>query len=89
MFVFFGSILKALLFKPKKKKEQANGATETKLNGTEAKNKKTKTKKKEEAAEEESSTVQSEAIYEQYIYYFKQSLPRLSNKSFTLQMGKR
>ncbi|XP_037534768.1 tubby-related protein 1 [Nematolebias whitei] len=45
--------------KPKKKKEQANGATETKLNGTEAKPKKTKSKKQEEAAEEDGSTTQN------------------------------
>ncbi|XP_017264046.1 tubby-related protein 1 [Kryptolebias marmoratus] len=46
--------------KPKKKKELANGAAETKSNGTEAKPKKAKTKKKkEEAAEEDSSTVQN------------------------------
>ncbi|XP_054641731.1 tubby-related protein 1-like isoform X2 [Dunckerocampus dactyliophorus] len=38
--------------KPKKKKEEANSTTETKLNGTEAKIKKIKSKKSEEASEE-------------------------------------
>ena len=46
--------------KPKKKKEEANGTTEAKLNGSEAKPKKTKTKKSEDASEEESPAIQSE-----------------------------
>ncbi|XP_005802269.3 tubby-related protein 1 [Xiphophorus maculatus] len=45
--------------KPKKKKEQANGSSEAKLNGSEAKPKKTKTKKSEDAAEDDASTTQS------------------------------
>ncbi|KAM4741777.1 tubby-related protein 3-like isoform 2-T2 [Anableps anableps] len=45
--------------KPKKKKEQANGTSETKPNGSEAKPKKTKTKKTEDAAEDDTSTTQS------------------------------
>ncbi|XP_027858546.1 tubby-related protein 1 [Xiphophorus couchianus] len=45
--------------KPKKKKEQANGSSEAKLNGIEAKPKKTKTKKSEDAAEDDASTTQS------------------------------
>lgn len=46
--------------KPKKKKEEVNGSAETKLNGTEAKPKKTKTKKNEDASEEDNLTIQSE-----------------------------
>ncbi|XP_029948164.1 tubby-related protein 1-like [Salarias fasciatus] len=45
--------------KPKKKKEEANSATEAKLNGTEAKPKKVKTKKNEDAAGDDSSAVQN------------------------------
>ncbi|KAM9757935.1 tubby-related protein 3-like [Menidia menidia] len=45
--------------KPKKKKEQANGTSEAKLNGTEAKPKKTKTKKSEDVVEEDNSTTQN------------------------------
>ncbi|MEQ2215805.1 hypothetical protein XENOCAPTIV_006212 [Xenoophorus captivus] len=45
--------------KPKKKREQANCTSETKLNGTETKPKKTKTKKKEDAAEDDTSNTQS------------------------------
>ncbi|KAM4583308.1 tubby-related protein 3-like [Fundulus diaphanus] len=45
--------------KPKKKKEQANGTSETKLNGIETKPKKTKTKKNEDAAEDDTSNAQS------------------------------
>ncbi|XP_043977015.1 tubby-related protein 1-like [Gambusia affinis] len=45
--------------KPKKKKEQANGSSEAKLNGSEAKPKKTKTKKSEDAAQDDASTTQS------------------------------
>ncbi|XP_062272178.1 tubby-related protein 1-like [Scomber scombrus] len=45
--------------KPKKKKEEANGTTEAKLNGSEAKPKKTKTKKSEDASEEESPAIQN------------------------------
>ncbi|XP_008407183.1 tubby-related protein 1 [Poecilia reticulata] len=45
--------------KPKKKKEQTNGSSEAKLNGSEAKPKKTKTKKSEDAAEDDASTTQS------------------------------
>lgn len=46
--------------KPKKKKEETNGAADAK-NGKEAKPKKTKTKKSEETSKEESDAVQSEA----------------------------
>ncbi|KAM9362308.1 tubby-related protein 1-like [Symphorus nematophorus] len=45
--------------KPKKKKEEANGTTEAKLNGKEAKPKKTKTKKNEDASEDESPAIQN------------------------------
>ncbi|XP_014847874.1 PREDICTED: tubby-related protein 1 [Poecilia mexicana] len=45
--------------KPKKKKEQPNGSSEAKLNGSEGKPKKTKTKKSEDAAEDDASTTQS------------------------------
>ncbi|XP_022056335.2 LOW QUALITY PROTEIN: tubby-related protein 1 [Acanthochromis polyacanthus] len=45
--------------KVKKKKEEANGTTEAKLNGTEAKPKKTKTKKSEDVVEEDSSAIQN------------------------------
>uniref|UniRef100_A0A3Q1DFE5 Tubby C-terminal domain-containing protein n=1 Tax=Amphiprion ocellaris TaxID=80972 RepID=A0A3Q1DFE5_AMPOC len=47
------------LQKPKKKKEEANGTTEAKLNGTEAKPKKSKTKKSEDVVEEDSSAIQN------------------------------
>ncbi|XP_076597993.1 tubby-related protein 3-like [Chaetodon auriga] len=45
--------------KPKKKKEEANGTTEVKLNGKEAKPKKTKTKKAEDVSEDESPAIQN------------------------------
>ncbi|XP_070814382.1 tubby-related protein 1 [Chaetodon trifascialis] len=45
--------------KPKKKKEEANGTTEAKLNGKEAKPKKTKTKKAEDVSEDESPAIQN------------------------------
>lgn len=58
--------------KPKKKKEEANDA---KLNGTEAKPKKTKSKKSEDVPEEEdSSAVQSET---DLFYTFKAADDRL------------
>lgn len=55
-------VLKANLQKPKKKKEEANGTTEAKLNGIETKPKKDKTKKHEDVAKEDSSAIQSEEI---------------------------
>ncbi|AWP02448.1 putative tubby-related protein 1-like [Scophthalmus maximus] len=45
--------------KPKKKREEANGTTVTKLNGAEAKPKKTKAKKNEDASEEDSPAIQN------------------------------
>ncbi|KAL3978654.1 hypothetical protein ACER0C_019716 [Sarotherodon galilaeus] len=45
--------------KPKKKKEEANGTTEAKLNGIETKPKKAKTKKNEDVAKEDSSAIQN------------------------------
>ncbi|KAG7494849.1 hypothetical protein JOB18_038851 [Solea senegalensis] len=45
--------------KPKKKKEEHGGSTETKLNGTEAKPKKTKSKKNDDASEDESPAIQN------------------------------
>ncbi|XP_044031419.1 tubby-related protein 1-like [Siniperca chuatsi] len=45
--------------RPKKKKEEANGTTEAKLNGKEAKPKKTKTKKNEDVSEEDSPAIQN------------------------------
>lgn len=45
--------------KPKKKKEEANGTTEGKLNGIETKPKKAKTKKNEDVAKEDSSATQN------------------------------
>ncbi|TKS70729.1 Transcriptional enhancer factor TEF-5 [Collichthys lucidus] len=45
--------------KPKKKKEEANGTTEAKLNGKEAKPKKTKTKKNEDVSEEDTPATQN------------------------------
>ncbi|XP_008278189.1 tubby-related protein 1 [Stegastes partitus] len=45
--------------KLKKKKEESNGTTEAKLNGTEAKPKKPKTKKSEDVVEEDSSAIQN------------------------------
>ncbi|XP_029006937.1 tubby-related protein 1-like isoform X2 [Betta splendens] len=45
--------------KPKKKKEEANVTAEAKLNGTEAKPKKTKTKKNDGASEEDSPAIQN------------------------------
>lgn len=55
-------VLKENLQKPKKKKEEANGTTEAKLNGIETKPKKAKTKKNEDVAKEDSSAIQSEEI---------------------------
>uniref|UniRef100_A0A096LV14 TUB like protein 1b n=1 Tax=Poecilia formosa TaxID=48698 RepID=A0A096LV14_POEFO len=49
--------------KPKKKKEQPNGSSEAKLNGSEGKPKKTKTKKSEDAAEDDASTTQMENMF--------------------------
>lgn len=48
--------------KPKKKKEEANSTTEAKLNGKEAKPKKTKSKKSEDVSEEDNPTIQSEQL---------------------------
>ncbi|XP_070705408.1 tubby-related protein 1 [Pempheris klunzingeri] len=45
--------------KPKKKKEEVNGTTEAKLNGKEAKPKKTKIKKNEDASEEDTLAIQN------------------------------
>ncbi|KAM4613917.1 tubby-related protein 3-like [Polymixia lowei] len=45
--------------KPKKKKEEANGITEAKSNGTEAKTKKAKSKKSEDLSGEESTAIQN------------------------------
>ncbi|XP_026204739.1 tubby-related protein 1-like [Anabas testudineus] len=45
--------------KPKKKKEEANGSVDAKLNGTEAKPKKTKTKKNEDVSEDDSPAIQN------------------------------
>lgn len=47
--------------KPKKKKEETNGAADAK-NGKEAKPKKIKTKKSEDTSKVESDAVQSEAV---------------------------
>lgn len=55
-------ICKENLQKPKKKKEEANGTTEAKLNGKEAKPKKTKPKKNEDVSEEDSPAIQSEEL---------------------------
>lgn len=56
-------VLCFVLQKPKKKKEETNGAADAK-NGKEAKLKKTKTKKSEDTSKEESDAVQSEAVLE-------------------------
>ncbi|XP_056128981.1 tubby-related protein 1-like [Lampris incognitus] len=45
--------------KPKKKKEEVNGTTDAKSNGTEAKPKKTKSKKNEDVSGEESPAIQN------------------------------
>lgn len=49
--------------KPKKKKEETNGAADAKT-GKEAKPKKTKTKKSEDTSKEEGDAVQSEPVEE-------------------------
>lgn len=57
--------------KPKKKKEEANGTTEAKLNGSDAKPKKTKTKKSEDASDEGSPAIQSEWLRTKRLWYVK------------------
>ncbi|XP_006783511.2 tubby-related protein 1-like [Neolamprologus brichardi] len=55
----FGGHVMSAEKKPKKKKEEANGTTEAKLNGIETKPKKAKTKKNEDVAKEDSSAIQN------------------------------
>lgn len=64
-------IFKENLQKPKKKKEETNGTTETKLIGKEAKPKKTKTKKNDDVSEEGSPAIQSEKLWRVYAFPVK------------------
>lgn len=85
-------VLKENLQKPKKKKEEANGTTEAKLNGIETKPKKAKTKKNEDVAKEDSSAIQSEEIKTTFTI---SSLLQSNESSYiyfslsTLQMGRK